>query len=338
MYILGIFAEDLAIDLGTANTLIYIKGKGVVLDEPSMVALAKRDSSIRAVGKEAKEMFDKTPEYIETIRPLRDGSIADYEVTEQMVSSFIKQVMKKKAFKKPRMLISVHSGCTSYEKKVIQEIARHCNARKVCFLPQPMAAAIGANIPIQGSTANMIIDIGGGTTEVAIIASSAIAHWEAIKIAGDEMDEEIQRHIRKKCDLDINLMEAERLKKEIGSAISLPDTRDTIARGKDIVTELPKAVKVDSELIRESLKGPLKAIADLIITTLEHIPAALAADIQKGNIMLAGGGSLLEGLDIYLFHEIGHHFIVAEDPLRAVVNGSGVFLEDPLIFEDVCLN
>lgn len=338
MYKLGIFHDDLALDLGTVNTLIYIKGKGVVLDEPSMVAVSDGDSAIRAVGKEAKEIFGKTPAYIKAIRPLRDGTIADYDGTEQMILSFMKQVIKKKAFIRPMMLICVHSACTAYEKRIIREIAQHCKARKVYFLSEPMAAAIGAKIPVQESTAHMIVDIGGGTTEVAVIASSAIAHWKAIKIAGDKMDEAIQYHIRQRCDLDISLIEAERIKKEIGSAISLPERLETIARGKDVVTELPKSVKVDSELIREGLKRPLKALADLIIRTFEHLPAALTADIQQGSIMLAGGCSLLRGLTTYLDQEVGHHFIVAEDPLRAVVNGSGMVLENPLIFAHLCLN
>ena len=335
---LGIFYDDLALDLGTANTLIYIKGKGVVLDEPSVVAISERDSSIRAVGKEARDMFGKTPDYIKTIRPLQDGSIADYDSTEQMVSSFMKQVIKKKAFLKPRLLICVHSAITQYERRVIREIAQHCKARKVYFLPEPMAAAIGAKIPVQEATAHMIVDIGGGTTEVAVIASSEIAHWEAIKIAGDEMDEAIQQHIRQKCNLVISLLEAERIKKEIGSAISLPEKLETTVRGKDMVTDLPKSVTIDNELIRAGLTRPLKAIAELIIRALEHIPAALAADIQQDSIMLAGGGSLLRGLDTYLSQETGRTFIVAEDPLRAVVNGSGMVLENPLIFANVCLN
>lgn len=335
---LGIFHDDLAIDLGTANTLIYIKGKGVVLDEPSMLAVSEGDSVIKAVGKEAKEIFEKTPDYIKTIRPLSDGTIADYESTEQMLSSFIRQVIRKKALIKPQMLICVHSACTDYERRIIREIAQHCQARKIHFLPEPLAAAIGANIPIQETNAHMIVDIGGGTTEVAVIASSAIPHWEAIKIAGDEMDEAIQQYIRQKFNLDISLMEAERIKKDIGSAIFLPEKLETIARGKDIVTDLPKSVTIDNEVIMKSLRRPLGAITDLIIRTLKHIPAALAADVQQSGIVLAGGGSLLKELATYLSQEIGHTFIVAEDPLRAVVKGAGLVLENPLRFTNVYLN
>ncbi|MBI2876638.1 MAG: rod shape-determining protein [Candidatus Tectomicrobia bacterium] len=335
----GLFTKGIAIDLGTANTLIYIKGRGIVLDEPSVIAISERDSSVLAVGREAKEIYGKTPDFIKTVRPIKDGVITDFEITQQMISSFILRVLKPPLLfgKRIKMVIGVPSGITDVEKRAVIEAAEKAQAREVYLIAEPMAAAIGSGLPVHEPTAQMIVDIGGGTTEAAVICSYVVSCWESIRVAGDEMDEAIAHYIRERFNLDIDIFEAERVKKAIGCATSQEEKLEIDVRGKDLSTEMPKIVRVDSEMIRESLRSPLMSIIEVIRRTLEHISSALAADIQDRGLTIAGGGSLLRGLAPFIESEIHLPVQVARDPLVAIVRGAGIVLENFSTYRRVCL-
>jgi len=336
--LLSLFSNDLAIDLGTANTLVHVKGKGLVLEEPSMVAISKSDGRVLAVGKLAKEMYGRTPEHIKTIRPMKDGVIADFDITKLMINHFIKQVLPRKPLIQPRMVICIPSGITSVEKRAVIDSADQAGARKVFLIEEPMAAAIGSNLPVTSNKGSMVVDIGGGTTEVAIIASSAIAACESIRVAGDEMDEGIIQFMRQEYHLQIGPFEAERVKIEIGSAFPLKDKLECQVRGRDIIEGTPKVLTINNEMIRESLDPPIGAIVDSIRRTLDKTSPELAADIYDSGVMLAGGGSLLRGLPERLQQEIGLKFFLAEDPLRAIVKGSGIVLENFKFWSRVCVS
>jgi rod shape-determining protein MreB and related proteins len=336
--LLGYFSSDLAIDLGTANTLIHVKGKGLVLEEPSMVAISKKDGKVVAVGTAAKEMYGKTPENIKTIRPMKDGVIADFDVTKIMISHFIKQVLRKRSLIHPRMVISIPSGITAVEKRAVIDSADQAGARKVFLIEEPMAAAIGSNLPINGSKGAMVVDIGGGTTEVAVIASSAIAVCESIRVAGDEMDESIMHFMRHQYHLQIGSFEAEKIKIKIGSAFPQKEKLECQVRGRDIIDGTPKSMTISDDMIKESLNIPMMAILDSIRRTLDKTTPELSSDIYDSGIMLAGGGSLLRGLPEWLNKEIGLRFFLAEDPLRAIVRGSGIVLENFRAWNKVCVS
>jgi len=342
--ILSFFTSDIAIDLGTANTLIYVKGEGVVANEPSVVAVQQKDSrgakAVLAVGKEAKEMIGRAPLNIDVIRPLRDGVIADFDVTHQMLKYFIKHAYKKKSVIRihPRIAIGVPYGITEVEKRTVKEAAHSAGAREVFLVEQPMAAAVGANLPVTDPTGNMIIDIGGGTTEVAVISLAGIVYSKSIKSAGDKMDEGIINHIKKKYNLAIGERMAEQIKMTIGNAFPEDVKEFMEVKGLDLVAGVPKTIEINSEEIRESLSESVNTIVSASKTVLENTPPELAADIVDKGIVLAGGGALLKNLDILLREETNLPVIMAEDPLKAVVLGTGKILENLSLLKMVSLN
>ena len=324
----GLFSNDLSIDLGTANTLVYQKGKGIVMDEPSVVAVHKDTNRVLAVGKEAKNMLGRTPGSIVAIRPMRDGVIANFEITEAMLRYFIQKVHNRKTLVRPRIVISVPSGITQVEKRAVRDSAQSAGAREVYLVEEPMAAAIGAGMPIQEPSGNMIVDIGGGTTEVAVISLSGIVFAKSIRIAGDEMDEAIVNYVKRKYNLLIGERTAEQIKIEIGSAFPL-ETRQTIdVKGRDLVAGIPRTQSISDSEIREAMLEPVNAIIDTIKIALERTPPELAADIVDKGIVLAGGGALLRGLDALIREETGLPITIAEDPLTCVVIGTGKVLDE----------
>jgi rod shape-determining protein MreB len=330
-------AGDIAIDLGTANTLIYIPGKGVVLQQPSVVAIVQDNGEVLAVGDGAKTMWGKTPDSITIIRPMKDGVIADFEVTRTMIQYFIRQVYQGRRYFKPRMMVCVPSGITQVEKRAVKDSALQSGARSVHLIEEPMAAAIGSKLPVHEVGGNMVVDIGGGTTEVAVISRYATAYSESIRVAGDEMDEAIQAQVKRVYRLAIGPFEAERAKIEIGSAAPLDSPLTTVIRGRDIVEGIPKAINVDDTMIREALNGPVKAIVEAIRRALERSTPEQAADITRKGIVLAGGGSLLKGLGKRLHEETGLRIYRTKDPLAAVVRGTGKVLENMKIMRNVCV-
>lgn len=332
-----LFNKGLAIDLGTANTLIYLQGKGIVLDEPSVIAISEKDKIVRAVGKEAKEMYGKTADSIKTLRPIKDGVISDVEITQQMITTFILRAMKRRPFRRIKMLICVPLGITEVEKRAVIEASEKAEAHEVHLLAEPVAAAIGSGLPIHEPAAHMIVDIGGGTTEVAVICSLSVSYWESIRVAGDEMDEAIAHYIREKSNLNIDIFEAERVKKTIGCVSSLPEKLELEVRGKDSTTGMPKTVRLDSEAIRESLHSTLMDIVRAIRKTLEHISPASAADIYDRGIVLAGGGALLHGLAPFIQKETQLPVRLADDPLTAIVRGASIVLENFSRYQKVCM-
>ena len=336
--IFSFFSKDMAIDLGTANTLIHIKNEGIVLDEPSMVAISRKDDEIIAIGREAKEMYGKTPDTIKTIRPMKDGVIADFEITQRMIKYFIQKIHNRKSFLHPQIIIAIPSGITQVEKRAVIDSAEQSGVRKVHLVEEPMAAAIGSKLPIDKAVGNMVIDIGGGTTEVAVISKSAIAYSESIRIAGDEMDEAVAHFIKKRYNLDIGIFEAERVKMEIGSAFTLKSKLETVIRGIDLVKGIPKEIKVDDEAIRESLDEPVSSIVNAIKRALEKITPEFAREIMSRGVVLAGGGSLLKGLGPRLHKETNLRIYRANDPLKAVVRGAGEILENFKKMRKVCIN
>ncbi len=324
----GLFSNDLSIDLGTANTLVYQKGKGIVMDEPSVVAVHKDTNRVLAVGKEAKNMLGRTPGSIVAIRPMRDGVIANFEITEAMLRYFIQKVHNRKTLVRPRIVISVPSGITQVEKRAVRDSAQSAGAREVYLVEEPMAAAIGAGMPIQEPSGNMIVDIGGGTTEVAVISLSGIVFAKSIRIAGDEMDEAIVNYVKRKYNLLIGERTAEQIKIEIGSAFPL-ETRQTLdVKGRDLVAGVPRTQSISDAEIREAMLEPVNAIIDTIKIALERTPPELAADIVDKGIVLAGGGALLRGLDALIREETGLPITIAEDPLTCVVIGTGKVLDE----------
>ncbi len=326
--LLGIFSKDLAVDLGTANTLIYVKGKGIVLREPSVVAIDKDSNTVLAVGEEAKKMLGKTPGNIVSIRPLRDGVITDFEVTEAMLSYFIKKVHNRNTFVRPRVVVAVPSGITQVEKKAVIDSVSSAGAREVYLIEQPMAAAIGAGLPVQEPVGNMIVDIGGGTTEIAVISLSGIVYSQSLRIAGDEIDEAIVQYIKKKYNLIIGEKTAERIKIEFASAHPETDREGYLeVKGRDLAEGVPATIKVTSAEIREAISETVHKIVITVKESLEKVPPELSADLAERGIVLAGGGALLPGLDRVLAEKTKLPVIVAEDPLTCVVKGAGKVLD-----------
>ncbi len=323
----GFVSMDLAIDLGTANTLVYIPGKGIVLDEPSVVAVEAETGNPIAVGKEAKEMLGRTPKEIRAVRPMKDGVIADFEMVEEMLRGFIDRVYKRRILR-PRVVVAVPSGITAVEKRAVRDSVEHAGAREVYLVAEPIAAAIGVGLPVDTPMGNMVVDIGGGTTEIAVIALSGIVTNISIRIAGDEMDQAIVNWIKKKHNLVIGEPTAEQIKIEIGSAFPLDEEKEMEVRGVDMMTGIPKTVKVTSSEIRDALKEPLDAIIRAVKQALEQTPPELVSDIVDKGIVMTGGGSLLRGLDALLSEETNLLVKVAENPLQCVARGAGTILEN----------
>ncbi len=326
-YLGGLSGRDMAVDLGTANTLVYVRGRGIVLSEPSVVAIDQRTGDIHAVGVEAKRMLGRTPGTISAIRPLKDGVIADFDVTEQMLRHFIHKANGNR-FAHPRVIVCVPSGVTGVEKRAVEEATLSAGARQAYLIEEPMAAAIGAGLPVSDPTGSMIVDIGGGTTEVAVISLGGIVVSQSIRVGGDEMDEAIMNHLRKEYKLLIGQQTAEEVKLEIGSAWPLPEELQAEVRGRDMLTGLPKTVVLGSEDVRRALDEPVSQIIDAIRGTLDKTPPELSADIMDRGIVLAGGGALLTGLDQRLRSETHMPVHVAESPLTCVAVGSGRSLEE----------
>jgi rod shape-determining protein MreB and related proteins len=325
-YFNGFGGRDMAVDLGTANTLVYVRGRGIVLSEPSVVAIDQRSGEVHAVGVEAKRMLGRTPGTISAIRPLKDGVIADFDVTEQMLRHFIQKVHQHR-FAHPRVVVCVPSGVTGVEKRAVEEATLSAGAREAHLIEEPMAAAIGAGLPVSEPTGNMIVDVGGGTTEVAVISLGGIVVSQSLRVGGDEMDEAIISHIKKEYKLLIGLQTAEEIKLEVGSAFQLKEEVQAEVRGRDMLTGLPKTVVLSSDEVRHALEEPVSQIIDAIRSTLDKTPPELAADIMDRGIVLAGGGALLTGLDERLRHETQMPTQLAESPLTCVAVGSGRSLE-----------
>ena len=339
--ILGLFSSDLAIDLVTANTLVYVKGKGIVLSEPSVVAVRtdnRMKNRVLAVGIEAKNMLGKTPGNIVAIRPMREGVIADFEITEAMLRHFIHKVHNRRTFVRPRIIIAVPSGITQVEKRAVKESAESAGARDVFLIEEPMAAAIGSGLPITEPICNMVVDIGGGTTEVAVISLAGIVYSRSIRIAGDKMDEAIAQYIKRKYNLLIGERTAEIIKTTIGNAYPEPDEIETIeVKGRDLVSGIPKILAIDSEEIRMAISEQVDAIVETVKIALEQTPPELAADIVDRGIVLTGGGALLKNLDKLLHEESGLPIRIADDPLSTVALGSGKALDCIEILKQVMI-
>ncbi len=325
-YFNGFGGRDMAVDLGTANTLVYVRGRGIVLSEPSVVAIDERSGEVHAVGVEAKRMLGRTPGTISAIRPLKDGVIADFDVTEQMLKHFIQKVHQHR-FAHPRVVVCVPSGVTGVEKRAVEEATLNAGAREAHLIEEPMAAAIGAGLPVSEPTGNMIVDVGGGTTEVAVISLGGIVVSQSLRVGGDEMDEAITSHVKKEYKLLIGQQTAEEIKLEIGSAFDMREEFHAEVRGRDMLTGLPKTVVLSSDEVRHALEEPVSQIIDAIRSTLDKTPPELAADIMDRGIVLAGGGALLAGLDERLRHETQMPSHLAESPLTCVAVGSGRSLE-----------
>ncbi len=336
----GWLSNDLAIDLGTANTLVYVKGKGIVLREPSVVAVRQdgRTNKVLAVGKEAKSMLGRTPGNINAIRPIKDGVIADFEVTEAMLRYFINKVHNRRTLVHPRIIVSVPSGITQVEKRAVKESAESAGAREVYLIEEPMAAAIGAGLPITEPTANMIVDIGGGTTEVAVISLAGVVYAKSVRVAGDKMDDAILQHIKRNHNLAIGEHSAEVIKTTIGDVMPEPpfDTMDI--KGRDLVSGVPKILNIDSREIQHAIAEQVDAIIEAVKMALELTPPELSADIVDQGIVLTGGGALLRNLDKRLKEETGLPIIIADDPLSSVVLGSGKALENIDVLKEVMVS
>src|SRR5215212_169204 len=339
-WLYGLFSSDLAIDLGTATTLIYVKGKGIVSCEPSVVAV-QRDSRgeqrVLAVGREAKEMLGRTPGNIKAVRPLRDGVIADFEITEAMLRYFIARAHNRRTLVKPRIIICVPFGITEVEKRAVRESAESAGAREVYLIEEPMAAAIGSGLPITEPTGNMIVDIGGGTTEVAVISLSGIVFSRSVRVGGDKMDEAIAQFIKRKYNLLVGERTAELIKITIGSAYPSDEVQTMEIKGRDLVAGVPKTVEISDEEIRDSLLEPINQIVEAVRIALERTPPELASDIVDKGIVLAGGGALLRNLDILLREETGLLVMLADDPLTAVVMGAGRALDELSLLREVAI-
>ena len=330
--LLGLLSADMAIDLGTANTLVYVKGKGIVLDEPSVVAITNNRGrqQVLAVGEEAKQMVGRTPGNIEAIRPLRDGVIADFEVAEEMIKHFIRKVHNRRGFASPRVIICVPSGSTAVERRAIQESAESAGARRVFLIEEPMAAAIGAGLPVTEPTGSMVVDIGGGTTEVAVLSLGGIVYARSIRVGGNKMDEAIISYIRRNHNLLVGESTAERIKKEIGSACLPEDGNGRVMeiKGRDLMNGVPKEIVISTRQIAEALAEPVSAIIEAVKVALEHTAPELSADIVDKGIVLTGGGALLGNLDFVLRHATGLPVSLADEPLNCVALGTGRCLEE----------
>lgn len=327
-YMQGLFSNDIGIDLGTATTLVYVKGEGVVLCEPSVVAIERGTSHVLAVGEEAKRMLGRTPGNIVAIRPMRDGVITDFEITEAMLRHFIRKVRRRRFQLRPRIVIAIPSGITEVERRAVKESAERAGAREVFLIEEPIAAAIGVGLPIQEPIGNMIIDIGGGTTEIAVISLAGIVFSKSIRIGGDEMDEAIIEYLKKTYNLMIGERTAEEIKIKVGSAYPQEEEMSLEVKGRDLVAGLPKSVTISSEEVREALQEPLRAILEITKISLERTPPELAADLIEHGIVMAGGGSLLKGLDKLISEETGLPVHIADDPLTAVAQGTGKVLNE----------
>ncbi len=327
---LGLFSQDIGIDLGTANTLVYVKSKGIVINEPSVVAINQKTKQILAIGDDAKRMVGRTPANIVAIRPLVDGVISDFEVTEQMLKYFITKVHKEKFsfFPRPRVVIGIPYGVTEVERRAVEEAAINAGAREVYLIEEPVAAAIGARLPIQDASGNMIVNIGGGTTEVAVISLGGIVTSRSIRVAGDEMNEDIISYARDQFNLLLGPRTAEEIKIAVGSAFPLKDKIEIPMRGRDLVSGLPKEIIVNDEQIRKAISKSVAILVDSIRTTIEETPPELVADIMDRGIVLAGGGALLRGLDVLISQSSGTGVHIADDPLTCVARGTGIVLED----------
>lgn len=338
--LLGFFSNDLAIDLGTANTLVYAKGRGIVSNEPSVVAVQSDHRGIdrvRAVGKDAKSMLGRTPGSIRAVRPLKDGVIADFEVAEAMLRHFIRRAHNRSTLLRPRIVISVPSGITEVEKRAVRESALSASAREVFLVEEPMAAAIGAGLPITEPSGNMIIDIGGGTTEVAVISLAGVVYANSVRVGGDKMDDAILNFVKRKYNLLIGERTAEQIKIEIGTAYPVDDDRTMVVKGRDLVAGVPKTLEINTEDIREALTEPVNSIVEAAKIALERTPPELASDIADKGIVLTGGGALLRNLDILLREETNLPIMLAEDPFDAVVLGCGRCLDEVDLLKDVTL-
>ena len=324
---MGMFSNDLAIDLGTANTLVYVRGRGIICSEPSVVVVRRDNKKPIAVGLEAKEMVGKTPANIITIRPMKDGVIADFDATEEMLKYFITKVHHRKSFISPRVIIGVPSGITQVEQRAVKDAAHASGAREVYLIEEPMAAALGVGLPVGEPSGNMIVDIGGGTTDVAVISLDGIVFSKAVRVGGDKMDESIIAYIKRKYNLMIGDRTAEMIKIQCGSAYPTEKIPPVEVKGRDLISGIPKAINVTEEEVREALQESVSLILDTIKVTLENTPPELAADIVDHGIVLAGGGALLKGLDILIREHTGVPVIVPDDPLTAVVRGCGAMLD-----------
>ena len=334
----SLFSTDLAIDLGTANTLVYVKGKGILFSEPSVVAIqrdSKGQQTLLAVGREAKEMLGRTPGNIFAIRPIKDGVIADFEITGEMLRYFIAKAHSRKSLVRPRVVISVPSGITAVEKRAVRESAQSAGAREIYLIEEPMAAAIGAGLPVTEASGNMVVDIGGGMTEVAVICLSGIVISQSVRAAGDKMDEAILQYVKRKYNLLIGERTAELIKINVGSAYPEEKPRSVAVKGRDLVTGIPKTVEITSEEVREALAESIDTIIDTVQITLEGTPPELAADIVDKGIVLVGGGALLRNLDILLREVTGLPIKIVEDPLSSIVLGAGAVLDNDKLLEKV---
>ncbi|MBU1119070.1 rod shape-determining protein [Patescibacteria group bacterium] len=338
--ILGRFSKDIGIDLGTANTLVYVKDKGIVINEPSVVAVNKRTGQVLAIGEEAKKMVGKTPSHIVAIRPLIDGVVSDYEVTEQMLKYFIEKVHREgfSLFPRPRVVIGIPLGVTEVEKKAVEDAALGAGARQVFLIEEPIAAAIGTRLPVQDATGSMIVDIGGGTSEIAVLSLGGAVTSRSLRVAGDEMNSDIIRYARDEFNLLLGEKTAEEIKIAIGSTYELQERIETKMRGRDLVSGLPKEITINDEQAREALKRSVKTIVTNIKLTLEETPPELIADIMERGIILAGGGSLLRGIDQLIHEKTLMPVHRANDPLTCVVRGTGMVLEDLDMLKDVIVS
>ena len=334
----GLFSSDIGIDLGTANTLVYVRDQGIVLREPSVVAVQAGTNKVLAVGNETKRMLGRTPGNIVAIRPLKDGVIADFEITEAMLAHLISKAHGGRRMVRPRVVIAVPSGITEVEKRAVKDSATHAGAREVYLIEEPMAAAIGVGLPIQEAAGNMIIDIGGGTTEVALISLAGIVFSRSVRVAGDELDEAIVQYLKRNFNLAIGERTAEDIKIKLGSAIKLPKENSMEVKGRDLVAGLPKTVTLTSQEVREALAEPLNSIVDAVRTTLERCPPELSSDLVDRGMVLAGGGALLRGLDQLLRDETGLPVHIADDPLSAVAEGTGRVLSEIEVLRSIAQN
>ena len=339
-FILGKFSNDMAIDLGTANTLVYVKGKGIVLNEPSVVAVHKDSKGVKkvlAVGAEAKKMLGRTPGNIVAIRPMRDGVIADFDITEAMLRHFILRVHNRKALVRPRVIVSVPSCITQVERRAVRETVESAGAREIYLIEEPMAAAIGAGLPITEPISSMVVDIGGGTTEVAVISLAGIVYSKSVRVAGDKIDEEIVQYIKRKYSLLIGERSAEIIKTTIGCAYPEKELRMTNVKGRDLISGIPKIIEINSEEVREAIMEPIRIIVGAIRDALENAPPELAGDIVDRGIVLTGGGSLLRNIDLLIREETGLPIVIADDPLSTVAIGAGMALDQLDVLKEVAL-
>lgn len=338
---LGVFSNDLAIDLGTANTCVYVKGHGIVLREPSVVAVkkdARGNNELVAVGLEAKRMLGRTPGNIRAIRPMKDGVIADFETTEAMLRHFISKVHNARRLVRPRIMVCVPTGITQVEKRAVKESAQSAGAREVYLIEEPMAAAIGADLPIQEPASNMVVDIGGGTTEVAVISLSGIVYSRSVRVGGDKMDEAIRNHVKRKYNMAIGDSSAEIIKMQIASAYPMDPEQQIEVKGRDLVTGIPQNIIITSEEVRKAISEQVNVIVQAVRNALEQTPPELAADIVDRGIVLTGGGALLKGLDALLREETQLPITVVDDPLSTVVLGTGKALDNIHLLKDVCID